>query len=183
MAHWYNSRKAAQIAAFFAKRQGGKINILKLVKLLYLADREFMNRFDMSMLNDKLVSMDNGPVLSATLDKINGFSRADGWCEFVTDRENHFVGIASPDLQESSLDELSRAELRCLSDVWSEFGHMSQWDLVEYTHKFCPEWEDPNGSSLPIPYERLFKALGKENSAELDYKIRVDRKISALLRD
>lgn len=183
MADWYNSRKAAQIAAFFARCQGGKINILKLVKLIYLAERKFLRAFDMSMLNDKLVSMDNGPVNSRTLNKINGLTPDEDWSEFVTDRSHHFVGLSNPETSDDRLDELSRAELRTLRDVWEEFGQMNQWDLVEYTHKHCQEWEDPHGSSTPIPYERLFKAVGKENATELDRKIGLDWELAGLLRD
>src|SRR6478672_1543419 len=34
----YNVRKAAQVTAFFAKKEGGAIEVLKVAKLLYLAD-------------------------------------------------------------------------------------------------------------------------------------------------
>lgn len=183
MAEFYNSRKGAQIAAWFAKRQGGKINILKLVKLIYLAERNFMSDFDSSMLNDYLVSMDNGPVNSGTLDKINGFSPDTVWGEYVTDRENHFVAVSNSGLTDDNLDELSRAELRNLEKTWHEFGHMTQWELVDYTHRYCAEWEDPHGSSSQIPYERVFKALGKAHASDLDKKIRHDRRISKALRD
>jgi hypothetical protein len=33
--------------------------------------------------------------------------------------------------------------------------------------RHCPEWEDPQGSSTPIPYERVFKFLGKAQAGEL----------------
>ncbi len=69
---WYNARKAAQVAAFFALSEGGKINVLKLVKLIYLADRSAMEAFEAPILNDKFVSMDHGPVNSITLNLING---------------------------------------------------------------------------------------------------------------
>lgn len=183
MADWYNSRKAAQIAAFFAAQQGGSINILKLVKLIYLSEREFLRRYDSAMLNDNLVSMDNGPVNSRTLDKINGFVRDDGWSEFVTDRANHNIGLAREGIRSDDLDELSRAEIGTLNAIWREFGHLNQWQLVDYTHENCPEWEDPHGSSTPIPYERLFKAVGKNKPTELDRKIKTERKLSSLLRD
>ena len=53
----YKERKAAQTAAFFALRSGGSINILKLAKLLYLAERESMEKFDEPLFYDRLVSM------------------------------------------------------------------------------------------------------------------------------
>jgi len=183
MADWYNPRKASQIAAYFAQREGGKINVLKLVKLIYLADRNFMKAFDSSMINDNLVSMDHGPVNSRTLNFINGLAEDSGWSEFITDRENHFIGLASSEFADSDLDELSRAEIGILEKTWSEFGGMTRWQIRDYTHDHCPEWEDPDGSSNPIPYERVFKALGKSKPSELDERIRTDRWISSVLRD
>ena len=40
----YDVKKAAQVAAFFAIEAGGKINILKLTKLMYLADRDHLEQ-------------------------------------------------------------------------------------------------------------------------------------------
>ena len=65
------------------------------------------------------------------------------------------------------LDELSRADLRVLGEIWSKFGFMNQMELVEFTHEYCKEWIDPKGSSSEIPFERVFHYLGRENSEEL----------------
>jgi Protein of unknown function (DUF4065) len=67
MAFWFNVKKAAQVAAFFALKQGGQIHVLKLTKLVYLSDREFMDRYDIPITGDKLVSMDHGPVNSVII--------------------------------------------------------------------------------------------------------------------
>jgi len=88
----FAARKVGQMAAYFADRQGGKINILKLMKLLYLADRESMARHDEPISFDRFVSMDQGPVLSRTYDLINGSYPqriAADWDEWISDRENH----------------------------------------------------------------------------------------------
>ncbi|MBN9309307.1 Panacea domain-containing protein [Devosia sp.] len=180
--NWFNSRKAAQVAAFFALQTGGRINLLKAVKLIYLAERKFLGEFEASMLRDQLVSMDYGPVNSKTLNHINGMAlNPDGWREFISDRENYHFSVARPDISVASLDELSRAEVRILSETWAEFGGMDQWQLAEYTHKHCPEWEDPDGSSNPIPYSRVFKYLNKTNPEELEQKILLERKLESLL--
>ena len=54
----YKERKAAQVAAYFALKEQGSINVLKLAKLLYLAERESMRLFDEPMFFDRLVSME-----------------------------------------------------------------------------------------------------------------------------
>jgi uncharacterized phage-associated protein len=179
MAPWLNVRKAAQVAAFFALKERGEIYVLKLVKLMYLADRRFMQLYDVPILNDQLVSMEHGPVNSISYNYLNGALESDDWNDFLDDRASHRVSIARQDLDVQSLDELSRAELRVLGDVWNEFGHMGRFEIRDYTHDHCPEWEDPNGSSAPIPYSRVLNFLGKQNSAELEDRILAERQVAA----
>jgi uncharacterized phage-associated protein len=173
---WYNARKAAQVAAFFAKAEGGKINVLKLVKLIYLADRLAMQNFDAPILSDKFVSMDHGPVNSITLNHINGLAdeRAD-WNAYISDRAGHIIALVDADLKVRDLDELSVAEIKILTLTWEKFGPMDQFTVRDYTHKNCPEWENPHGSSAEIPLERIFKFLGKRDSVELAEKLECER--------
>jgi uncharacterized phage-associated protein len=168
----YNVRKAAQVTAFFAKKQGGSVDVLKVAKLLYLADREFMAKYDLPILFDYLVSMPHGPVTSLTLNYINGLEdQRDNWSDFVVGREGNRVGVTRPEMSFEELDELSDAEVAVLEQTWSQFGFMSAWQLRNYTHDNCPEWEDPHGSSYPIPYERVLKFLGKVHSSEIAEEI------------
>ena len=177
MRPWYNVRKAAQVTAFFAHKEGGEINVLKAAKLLYLADRNHMKKYDFPILNDEFVSMAHGPVTSSTLDCINGLGPDDcgDWNEYITDRHGHLIALASPSIDISALDELSKAELQTLQETWDEFGKMQKYEIRDWTHNHCREWEDPKGSSNPIPYERVFKFLGKENASALEEAIMQSR--------
>ena len=67
----FNEAKAAQAAARLLKKRGGKMAYMKLIKLLYLVDREALRRWGRPVTTDRYVSMDHGPVLSSTLDLIN----------------------------------------------------------------------------------------------------------------
>ena len=58
----FNPRKAAQVIAFLTRERGGKIDFITVVKLAYLSDRRFMEKYDLPILNDELVSMEHGPV-------------------------------------------------------------------------------------------------------------------------
>jgi len=164
---WFNVRKAAQVAAFFAISEGGRINVLKLVKLIYLADRAHMRDFGHPILDDELVSMPHGPVDSYTYNFINGMFGANSeWDEFIGARVGHDVPTR-PKIDQGCLDELSDAEMATLGEVWAKFAAFNGFDLAAWTHKNCLEWEDPEGSSRPIPYERVFKFLGLDNSDTL----------------
>ncbi len=175
----YNDRKAAQVVAFFANEAGGSINVLKLSKLVYLADRESLRLYDMPILFDKLVSMDHGPVDSQTLNFISGFFSSAGWDEFVSAREGYSVGLARSLGSLDDLDELSEAETDVLIAIWEQFGRMDKYVLRDFTHDHCPEWEHPGGSSREIPYARVFKFLGKDNTDVLAEHVEMLRAFSS----
>lgn len=180
----FKVRKSAQVAAFFAKAEGGSIHVLKLVKLIYLADRRFMEKYDCPILNDRFVSMGHGPANSMTLSYINGCEdrRAD-WDEFISDRADYKITLSNPDLELEDLDELSNAEIKVLSEIASKFKKWTRYRVRDYTHKNCPEWEDPGGSSTPIPYERILKFLGKKNFSAIAESIESELVIDRLLTD
>ena len=181
MVSWFNVKKAAQVAAFFALRQGGQIHVLKLTKLIYLSDRAFMERFDVPITGDKLVSMDHGPVNSLTYNYINGTAESQEWDSFMADGAQHMVALSNDRLTEDDLDELSDAEVRVLGEVWARFGHMGLFKIRDWTHKNCPEWDDPRGSSASIRYAHVFKFLGKQNGSELEEQVLAERRIAATL--
>lgn len=179
LASLFNEKKAAQVAAFFlfeASRRGGNITILKLMKLMYLAERSSYEQYGEPIIGDALVSMPNGPVLSKTLDLINFGAQENldgGWDALIAERNGRDMALKSTDLikSEDDLKELSESDLEILRSVWSEFGNKSAFWLRDYTHnpENCPEWEDPDGSSVPIKLESLFEILGfsKEESAAI----------------
>lgn len=162
----FTTRKVGQMAAYLADRQGGRINILKLMKLLYLADRESFARHGVPISYDRFVSMDQGPVLSQTLDLINGTYPGEisaDWDEWISDRENHMV-VCNRRVDRQGLDQLSDADLAVLDTVWRQFGHMNQWELRDYTHQHLPEWDNPHGSSIPINERDILRAVGVDDS-------------------
>lgn len=180
---WFNDRKAAQIAAFFARREGDRIAVLKLMKLIYLSDREHMASYGYPILYDRLVSMPHGPVDSITLNLLDGNIQSSNWDQLISDRADHSVSLKR-EISESDLDELSEAEIASLKTVWEKFGFMDKWTIRDWTHENCPEWEDPHGSANPIPYERVLKFLGHSDASEmasdLDVEIAIEKTFAAV---
>jgi uncharacterized phage-associated protein len=166
----FNARKSAQVISYFISKTGTRhINILKAVKLVYLADRRSIQKFGYPILDEQRVSMPRGPVNSMTYGHACGEYDLDacGWSEYLEDRAHHEIG-ARKAFSSEELDELSDADIECMDETWAEFGHMNQWQLVDWTHdrKNIPEWEDPNGSSAPIPLERILTFVGVDNADE-----------------
>lgn len=177
MATLYNERKAAQAAAFLLHAAGGKLPSLKLVKLLYLAERHSLKHFGEPLTGDRLVSMPHGPVLSLTYDQIKGatVSSEGGWDTWIAAKEDHDVALRDPSMirePATDLAALSESDIESLESVWREYGRMGKWEIRDFTHDHCAEWTDPDGSSLPIKYEDVFRALGFE---ETQVRLAVDR--------
>lgn len=156
----YREDRATQAAARFIHRESGTINHMKLIKLLYIAERRALLRWGRPITFDWYVSMPHGPVLSFTLDKLNE-PEAPGdtsyWHRYITERRNHEVSLK--DRARVPNDQLSPAEEQLLDEVYAEFGAMSQWELRDFSHTL-PEWQDPNGSSRPIHIEDILRSEG-----------------------
>lgn len=178
----FSERKAAQMAAYLLSKSDDRMPHLKLMKLLYLSDREAITRLGIPISGDRFVSMDHGPVLSMTLNLMDGDveSSPGGWVDWISDKENNEVSLRHPVTREA-LDELSDAELDVLDGVWKQFGHMGKWQIRDYTHTL-PEWKNPHGSSLPLEHKEVFKAVGyKESDAnELGDEVEARRRIDCL---
>lgn len=184
----FNAKKAAQVIAYLAlKDQTRSLPVIKAIKLVYLSDRDSIQNWGAPILNEQHVSMPHGPVNSETYSHVNGEHDlgACGWSDYLDDRANHQIA-ARPGITTEDLDELSDADIECLDRTWSRFGHMGKWEIRDWTHdrKNVPEWEDPNGSSRPIPLERIMTAVGIEDADEAVALIRdyreIDRVFAAL---
>ncbi|OLE54435.1 MAG: hypothetical protein AUG51_08470 [Acidobacteria bacterium 13_1_20CM_3_53_8] len=153
------------MAGMLLRMSGGTMYYLKLMKLMYLIDREGLLRWGRSITNDAYVSMDNGCVLSQTLDLIKYESLgASYWKRFIVTISKHkkVELIAEPET-----DELSRAEVNLIREQYEKFQEMfgqlgedDRWALADYTHDL-PEWTHPEGSSIPITYKEVLKLEGK----------------------
>jgi uncharacterized phage-associated protein len=194
----FNEKKAAQVAAFFLHKssspaarmfgQHGRMKHLKLMKLMYLAERQSLEKYGEPMIGDSLFSMNKGPMLSSTLDLINGLSDSveGGWDAWISDRSNHQVGLkVRVDEPQRDLLELSEADLEILSDIWANFGHLDAFELADLTHEICPEWKDPKGSSIPISHEEILAVCGRseEEIDDLRTRIRAQRRIDRSFND
>jgi uncharacterized phage-associated protein len=180
----FDERKAAQAAAFLLHRAGGELPLIKLMKLLYLSERLSLQRYGEPLTGDRMVSMPYGPVLSMTYEHSNGNAASSieegGWSTWISDRAEHKVALADKSMINQPTEDLlalSDSDIEVLSETWGNFGRMSHWDIVNYTHNpnNCPEWQDPEGSSKPITYEKLFSVFGFSATEASEAAARIDR--------
>jgi uncharacterized phage-associated protein len=160
----FNERRATEAAAKFLKLRGGRMSYLKLIKLLYLLDREALLRWGRPVTTDRYVSMDNGPVVSRIFDLIRE-EPAPGadpiWRHYISAPTNYEVTLTA----EPATDELSPAEESLIEEIFEKYGKLSRWDLVNLSHNLA-EWQDPHGSVIPIEYRDILRA-GKKTQSEV----------------
>ena len=155
----FNEAKATQASALLLGMRGGRMKYLKLIKLLYIADREALRRWGRPITTDRYVSMRDGPVVSNVYNLI--VSEPSPWEQSIW--HQHIRTVSDWDVElvgEVPLDELSNAEEALLRDIFQEHGHKNRWTIVDETHKF-PEWKNAGTSSTQITYREILKALNK----------------------
>jgi uncharacterized phage-associated protein len=158
MALRFREDKATQAAARLLRARGGSMHYLKLLKLLYLADRKALLELGRPISYDRFVSMPHGPVLSRTYDLIVGEpdpEQPSYWHQVISEPEGYKVALVG----QAPRDQLSRAEEEILDQVFAQFGHWGRWRLAHYTHTL-PEYRDPQGSSLPIEIRDVLLGQG-----------------------
>lgn len=170
-------RKMIQIVHYLLSKSAYRLNYTKLLKILYLADREAYSNWDSSITKDEYWSLPQGPVLSGLYDLIRGSSgdrfAQTQWNSFFMKDEYDLVALHKIALP---IDELSQRELEVLNRIEAKYRHWNYLQLIDLLHDRSkyPEWEDPGESSNPLPPERILRALGR-TEAEIREILAEDR--------
>lgn len=187
----FDIQKATQIAAYFIWKRGGRMSYLKLMKLMYLSEREFLVRYGERLTGDRLVSMKHGPVLSETYDLFKIGSQSPEWNDWIAGESNFELSFKKMDKVDpldplELFDCLSVAEKDLLDEIYSKYGDLTRWQIRDLTHTkdCCPEWTDPDGSVLPISLQSILIAHGKnkEDSEKIVEHIREMDEIQETMR-
>ena len=142
-------KKITQIINYFALRQGNgdPVPELKIIKLIWAADRFHLRKYARTVTYDNYVAMAKGPVGSATKDvaefetnygNVNDddIKYTERYFKFYqTNGDGYISAIASTDT-----DELSETDVEALNFAWDNFGSMSTQEIIDFTHHY-PEWK------------------------------------------
>ena len=177
----FRAGKAAQISAFFAMKDGGQIDKLKLSKLLYLSERESMAIRGRPMFYDEFFSLKDGPIASCALDGINQRRPEGVWETYVSKIDNDTISVKEG-IGVEKLDELSVSDRDILEALWDRHGWMSATIIRRWTHdaKNCPEYVEVRDGRLPIAYHDIYSALGYENPSAMELVIEEYRSFEAV---
>lgn len=153
----YNPKKATQAVAYLVHLGGGRIGLWRMLKLVYLFDRESLVETGSTVTGDALDNLPHGGTPSRIYD--NTKSRRDDrckdavWKEYLTESVNDEVSLRNANFP---TDELSEFERGVIEQIWERFGNLSQRELYNFVHAL-PEFKDPKGSSVSIDPEEILK--------------------------
>lgn len=151
----FDEQKAAEAASCLLSVNGGCLPYMKLIKLLYIADRRSLTMYHSSITTDSYFSMKYGPVPTSILDCIK---HAD---EYPSDSpwNSSIKTLGYNVILKKTFSQcfLSQEERDLLETVNSEYKGKDQFDLSDITHAF-PEWHNPGDSRIPLPIEDILQA-------------------------
>jgi uncharacterized phage-associated protein len=158
----FNFRKTIQaIAVSVHFHQSDELSYLRMLELLYLADRESLKETGRPITGDRVVAVEHGPVLSSVYDLIK--REHTGWAVW-----SEFLGKKGTGSNcfttHGALSKYEIGKLRELTELYSE---ANEWDMVEIVHGL-DEWKknNPGRSSKPIPFEDILEAIGRSADKE-----------------
>lgn len=155
------------------------MSYLRLLKLLYIADRESLRQARRPIVGTRPVAMKNGPLHGKVLDLISqrDIDEAD-WSRYIRKHGYEVVLVQDP-----GVSELSRFEIDLLNQVARDFSQMDDWELVEYTHTFT-EWQKnyQADTSRAISVEDILAAVNvsPEDREEILDDLREDVELNRL---
>lgn len=172
--------KALQAAAYLLRREPTRqMNYMRLLKVLYVADRESIRQTGRSITGDGVAAMERGPVLTEVFDLIKGSHlQSPDWSN-VIQRTEYDVRL----VQEPGVAKLSKFEIELLEQVAQDNHARDEWAMVELTHTF-PEWRknDPGKSSKWIPLHDILEAVGRPgDEADIEDDAKAGRAFARLL--
>jgi len=159
------------------------MNYMKLIKLLYIADRRALAQWERPVTTDEFWAMENGPIPSHIYDHIKQQGSEQGaWQERISPGISNFdIGIKS---EQIPMRELCEAEVELLKSVHAEFGHLDQYQLRNYMHDHFQEYSPPQPitSSKRIELESVLEAVAysRENIERITREIAEETAINAL---
>ena len=155
----FNLKKTLSAAGFLTRMSGGQIEGLRLLKLLYLADRAAFLDWHRTITGDIPVSMDCGPVLSHIYDLIKyeaGGTHQKAWAMFFSRRNGNWITMLAP----TDPDDLAEREVEKLLEAFRSIEGVRTDDLIKLLHERLPEWQNPKGSSTRIEFETILSQEG-----------------------
>ncbi len=170
----YNEIKATQVASLLVKMNGGKMDFLKCIKLLYSIEREALNRWMRPVIYDDLYSLQHGQVVSQTLDRAEyrDHQAKSFWSDCLRTTSDNTIHV----IKDCGIDTLSRAEIDLVKEVFENNRGKTPEQLMgeHHNHALFPEWKNPGISRIRTKYSDLLTLLGKTEEQIKEFEADLD---------
>ena len=128
----FNLEKAVQAAAVLLRAEGKSMSRLRLLKLLYLAERKCLEMTGCPFLGGRLVLMHEGPLHSEVYDLIKGnYKDEAAWSRYVSKDGQRDIHLDD----EPEMSELSPFETRLLNGLVEDRMAMDDFAVADETHE------------------------------------------------
>jgi len=179
----FHARMAA-VVAYLTATVGGGSDYVRMLKLVYLADRESLARRGHPITYDDHLALQMGPVPDDTYQVLERSEATGVWANQIAvlgDRGNRVVTAkVSTDVAAAGF---SPADRDILDKIVKVHGRKTRETLVADTHKLS-EWKKVRevDNRKKITYEDIFEALGRspEEASETASAIRAYRTMVAI---
>ena len=132
-------KKITQVLNYIATKEGGKINYMKALKLLYLSERLHLREYGRLITDDNLIAMKNGTLGSQAKD-IATMSEYLPHVVYEYVKNKLISKEYTIEAKSQSINELSDTDIECIDKILAVFGKKTQYELAELTHDL-PEWK------------------------------------------
>lgn len=135
----FDNKKTTQAINLLATKEGGKIDKLKVIKLIWVADRLHLRKYGRPIMNDTYWAMNYGAVGSSVKD-FTGFNVEEEEAEYLEEylEPKNKYNIKSK--KQVDTDVFSDSEIEMMDKAYTEYGSMNKFDLAKLSHEF-PEWK------------------------------------------
>lgn len=146
----------------------GPTDKLKIVKLLFLADKHHLTKYGRTITGDEYYAMKHGPIGSLAMDILNcnefvlGAEEREYIKRLFTHKGNAFEVIEHSRFKYNFLSE---TDIESIDYIITKFGKKGTYQLRDYTHQY-PEWKQYKDDltsgrvkRVPLSFDELFSIL------------------------
>ncbi|WP_304625954.1 Panacea domain-containing protein [uncultured Parasutterella sp.] len=145
----YDTELTTQIIGYFLWKAGGAMPYLKILKLVYLADRKALLDIGETLTGDAYSAMKLGPAPYYTYNSLKQDKFDSQWLEHKKFDVRLKKEVNSNDPLDT-FELLSPIMQSILDSIWDQYGNKRKYDLAKLTHTICPEWEACKDDSIEL---------------------------------
>lgn len=156
----FNEEKTINVVLYIAEKLERR-DFHKIFKILYFSDREFLNRYGVTITGDTYIAMDAGPVPTKTYDMFK-IVRGDSYMQDTKNLGRYFAvsnWMFILPLQKANLDNIASAEKDIVDAMISRYGDMSYDEIKEKSHDVA--WRS-TARDYPIAFESMALESGMD---------------------